>query len=107
MSGVEVELIGAHFPWGKGGMSLSIGHHFDPQLAPARAVKFAQEDSLPAAQNYSPALDEQQFRVPNHRSLQVRIAIAVVMVIVPVTWREGPQENIQVLLQSMIIIFVD
>ena len=108
MSALGAVLTSAHFRWrNRWTPPPSIRHHFDPQLAAARAVKIAQENSLPPAQDQAPAFDEQRFRVPNHRRLQVRIAIAIVVVIVAVTWRQRLQEIVEVLLQSRIVILVD
>ena len=86
---------------------LSICDDFDPQVAAARTVKFAQKNTLPPPQDEPSIVDQQRLRVPDHRSLQVSVTIPVIVVIVAITRSQQLEEVVEVPLKTGIIIFVD
>jgi len=67
-------------------------HRFDPDLAPARSIKFTEEDALPGSELKLPSLHDDLRRGSHHAGLHMSRRIAFT-VAVPALPRDHPVED--------------
>src|SRR5436853_1660368 len=84
-----------------------IGHNLDAQISPPWPIEFAEKNALPASQDQAPVFDQQDLRAADDGGLQVRVAVAVVVMVFLPAGSQALQELIQVPLQGRVVVFVD
>src|SRR5690348_397999 len=88
-------------------MMFSISDNLYLQGTPPGAVEFRQVNSLPTSENQAAAFHQYGLGRADERSLQVRVAVAVIVAVAMVAGSDPRQEIIQILGESGIIIFVN
>jgi len=72
-----------------------------------RPIEFAVENALPSAQYQAPVLYQQRLGASDNGGLQMRIAVAVVVVILVAARGQLLQEGGEILLQCRIVVFLN
>lgn len=82
-------------------------NYFYVNLAPARAVKFAKENSLPATERQSPILDKDSLRRPDDRRLDMRVRIAFSVAIAIIARHHFVESSLDIASDIGIVVLVD
>src|SRR5207302_10400573 len=89
------------------GNGASVGNDFDAEAAGARAVEFAEENSLPAAELELACADENRGAAADERRLDVRIGVAFDVAVAGVLGDKAREGDLDIGGDGRVITFVD
>jgi hypothetical protein len=86
---------------------IGISHDFDVHRSFARAIVFAEENTLPAAQNKAAQLDENLLACSGENCLSVRVGVALGVAVRAAVWDEAIQDAFEIGSDVGVGVFVD